>query len=336
MDGGYNFVLLDGDVYLTGERHPLSGMRPLDDPSWQIQFQTDGEYSQWSLVNIGWYWVRPTPTIKEFFLRSQRWWTLNKREWDQSIMNDVRNHMVYSKILEYPKSIVLNPVDYKSTMLFDWPSTFMNESKIDAMNSEGVTVHYTMIYNATKTLVAKQFGQWLDKSYYTSTPWILEPINIAGTKAEILHQIAFSVHIAKLTNRSFKWPSRVKLVCEWNPGANYTPPILVAEFLSVADAVPWVEGTYFRNRQKYTDAEIQWTYHSLNTVLDGNEQSMLSFLEMCQSATSEILTIDFDGLEMWKLTESSSAWDLVREIGVVECVHCPYMIRFSAFDSPLC
>jgi hypothetical protein len=310
-------------------------MRPLSDPSWQIQFQADTDYEQWAKVNIGWYWARPTPAVREYFLRSQRWWNLNKREWDQSIMNEVRKHMIYSHVLEYPKSIVLDPRDYKSTMLFDWPNIYMSESEIDAMNSEGVTVHYTMIFNDTKTLIAKQFGQWLNKSYYNSTPWVLQPINIAGTKAEILDQIAFAVYIAKITNRSFMWPNRVMLECESKLGTKYTPPILLAEFQSVADAVPWVEGTYFRNRQKFTDAEIRRTYYSLDEVLDGGDQSMQLFYNMCQSETLEVLAIDFDGLEMWKLN-LPSVRDIIQEIGIVECIYCAYMARFSAFDSPIC
>ena len=251
-------------------------------------------------------------------------------------MNDVRNHMVWSNVFQYPKTIVLDPRDYKSTMLFDWPDIFMSESKIDAMNSEGVTLHYTMIYNETKILVAKQFGQWFDKLYYTSIPWILQPVNIGGTKAEILDQIAFAVHVAKITNRSFMWPNRVKLECEWRPGSNYTPPILLADFQSVADAVPWVEGMYFRNRQRFTAAELQFAYQSLDQILDGSEKSMLSLFKTCQSETSEVLAIDFDGLEMWKLINLPSAREAIQQQGIVECIECAHMARFSAFDSPVC
>jgi len=332
-------VLLDGDVYLTGMRHPLSGMRPLGDPSWQIQFQTDKEYAQWSKVNIGWYWARPTPAIREFFVRSQRWWNLNKREWDQSIMNDVRHNMVYSNILEYPKTIMLDPRDYRSTMLFDWPDIFMSRSKIDAMNAASVTVHYTMIYNQTKTLLAKQFGQWFDESYYTSAAWILQPINIAGTKTEILDQIAFAVHLARATNRTFMWPNRVKLQCEWASslgGANFTPPILIADFDRVSEVTPWVEGMYFRNRDRFTKAELTRTYLSLNEAVDGSEPTLSSFFQMIRSVNTDVLTLDFDRLEMWKLRNSSSVRDAIRELGIVECVMCAHMERFSYFTSPIC
>jgi hypothetical protein len=311
-------------------------MRPLADPSWHLQFQADKEYAQWAKVNIGWYWARPTPAVREYFLRSQRWWEINKHEWDQSIMNDVRNHMVYSKILEYPKTILLDPLDYKSTMLFDWPAVFMSESKIDAMNEEGVTVHYTMIYNETKTLVAKQFGQWFDESYYTSSPWILQPLNIAGTKAEIIDQIAFAVHLAKITNRSFMFPNRVRLECEWTTGYNYTPPILLADFQSVADAVPWVEGMYFRNRERFTDVEMTWSYHSLDEWVDGSEESMQAFLNMCRSEISEVLVVDFKELELWKVVNLPFARDAIRSLGIVECIECAHMERFSAFESPIC
>ena len=327
--------MLDGDVYLTGTRHPLSGMRPSTDPSWQIQFQSDQDHTQRARVNIGWYWARPTPAVRELFFRCQRWWNLNTDKSDQVIMNDVHKSMVHSNRLEYPKSIVLDPRDYKSTMLVDWPSVYMSELEIDAMNSEGVTVHYTMIYNDTKSLLAKQFGQWVDKSYYTSSPWIVQPINIAGTKAEILDQLAFAVYVAKITDRSFMWPSRVKLECERIPGTKFTPPILLADFQTVANSVPWVEGTYFRNREKFTDVEIQRTHHSIDEVLDGGEQSMRSFFERCRSEWMDVLVIDFDRLEQGKLT-SRSAQEVIRQIGVVECIECAYMAKYSAFESPIC
>ena len=251
-------------------------------------------------------------------------------------MNDVRHNMVYSNILEYPKTIMLDPIDYKSTMLFNWPDIYMSESKIDAMNAEGVTVHYTMVYNDTKTLLAKQFGQWFDGSHYTSNPWILEPINIGGTKREILDQIAFAVHVAKITNRSFMWPNSVRLQCERNHGAaNYTPPILIAEFQSVADAVPWVEGMYFRNRRRFTETELRSTYGPINEALDGSDQSLRSFFDTCRSVDTEVLTIDFDGLELWKLAERS-AQDVIQQMGIVECIMCAHMERFSNFESPVC
>jgi hypothetical protein len=171
-------------------------MHPLEDPRWHIQFQSDYYGGHGSPINIGWYWVRPTPIVREFFVRSQTQWNRNHSKWHQDIMNKVRWRMISEKSLASPASIVLNPIDYRTTMSFDWPATFIDEASIDTVSRDSVMVHYTMIFDLAKELVAKQFGHWLNATYYQKSPKILQTVNIAGTTNETLNQMALAVLLA--------------------------------------------------------------------------------------------------------------------------------------------
>src|SRR5437762_668396 len=133
IDGGYNFLMVDADVYLSGTRHPLAAMRPLEDTSWEIQFQSDNwshQDKQDTFINIGWYWARPTRTVREFFARSLEIWE-KTHKWDQAIMNDVRYDMMQEGSLAFPKIVVLNYSDYETIMLVDWGQIYVNQSRID-------------------------------------------------------------------------------------------------------------------------------------------------------------------------------------------------------------
>jgi hypothetical protein len=85
---GFNFLFLDGDVYLTGSRDPFEDMLPLSDDTWDIQFQSDQKALPTTRVNIGWYFAKSTPATIEFFDRSYRNWTA-KAMWDQEVMNNM-------------------------------------------------------------------------------------------------------------------------------------------------------------------------------------------------------------------------------------------------------
>src|SRR5207248_2462169 len=125
---------------------------------------------------IGWYWARPTRTVREFFARSLEIWE-KTHKWDQAIMNDVRYDMMQEGSLAFPKIVVLNYSDYETIMLVDWGQIYVNQSRIDDWNNKLVALHYTMLFKAMKTTVAKHFGHWFVADYYTSPPQLLQPIN---------------------------------------------------------------------------------------------------------------------------------------------------------------
>ena len=316
-------------------------MVPLDNPEWHIQFQSDQHNLQNSEVNIGWYWARPTSTVRDLFVRSQTWWSQNPTGfWDQRIMNSVRNAMIREESLNFPKSIVLNLTEYKSTMSFDWTEIYTNEPLIDSMNQEGVIVHYTMIFGLTKIVVAKQFGHWMNQTYYTQSPRILRPVNIAGNTNDALDQLAFAVYLSKISNRSFMWPNAIQHTCpQYVNGTKYRPPILIADVQSVDNAVPWVEGTYFRNRQRYTNVPLNSTSILLNAAFEQYTQSTSSFLERFRTPDADVLTIDFGGFDIARWRNSAVVKNGVREAGVTECHDCGLMSHINnlhVFDHVVC
>jgi len=333
VDGGYNFLLIDGDVFLTGTRHPLSGMRPLSDPSWEIQFQSDKSNAQDSLVNIGWYWARPTPAVRQLFVRSLAEWDANTWEWDQHIMNKVRGEMIGEELLDFPKSSVLNLSDYKSTMLYDWTDSFMHGDKIDLMNKEGIMIHYTMMFNLTKTVVARQFGHWLNATYYTKSPKILHPINIQGTTMETFNQLSLAVHLAKVSGRAFMWPNSIMHVCPQYPGGyKDLPSILFADVQSVGDNVAWVEGMYLRNRLRYTKSKLKSSNISIEKMLDSRPRSLDSIIRTCRRTGSDVLNVDFRGLDLKKLRDLAFVRDAIVQSNVQNCTDCQYMWEFGVFN----
>jgi len=270
-------------------------MLPLTNDSWSIQFQSDRSEWQDSNVNIGWYWARPTHATSEFFRRSYEYWTAHPTEWDQEIMNGVRREMIGEGKLDYPRSVVLSLTDYKSTMLFDWPDVYVNETKIDEMNAEGTIVHYTMIFNVAKILVAKQFGHWLNRTYYVQERTFLEPVGIRGTSDEILNQISLAVYLAKTTGRTFMWPTAVNHTsAAYEDGWKLCPPLVIADAESVDENVPWVEGTFYRNRRRYTVEELKTSQIVLRSLRGITFESLL---QMCAGSGADILALDFGGVE---------------------------------------
>jgi hypothetical protein len=307
-------------------------MHPLEDPRWHIQFQSDYYSGYGSPINIGWYWVRPTPIVREFFVRSQTQWNRNHSKWDQDIMNNVLWRMISEESLASPASIVLNLTDYRTTMLFDWPATFIDEASIDTMNRDSVMVHYTMIFDLAKELVAKQFGHWLNATYYQKSPKILQSVNIAGTTNETLNQMALAVHLAKITGRSFMWPNAINHTCyNYTGGWNARPPFVIADIESVAGTVQWVEGTYLRNRKRYTNDTLRSTEISINQVLNLQPNSLATLIERCLSASEDVLIVDFQGIDWKKLGNLASVRDIIQDVGLKKCVKCDAMDKYSHF-----
>ena len=338
MEGGYNFIMLDGDVYLTGHHHPLAKMLPLEDGRWDIQFQSDRHNAQDSEVNIGWYWVRPTPLTREYFRRSQREWLKNVTEWDQQIMNDVRYSMIEHHVLAYPKSVVLHLDVHRATMRFDWGTIFTNETAIDAFNHESVIVHYTMIYGAAKNVVAKQFGHWTNESYYLNPPKILRPINMRGTTQMALDQMALAVHLSKVTERHLMWPMSINHTCpSYLGGWKARAPVLIVDADSVDNATSWVEGTYLRNRDRYNNNKLRQTRFRLADDLNWETHSLDTAIARCREyADYDVLTVDFEGIEEWRVSEWDGVTDLIQSVGIKTCARCAEMQLYSPVEYEVC
>jgi hypothetical protein len=99
---GYNFVFLDGDVYLTGAHDPFSHMLSPSNDTWDIQFQSDNQQRDYEL-NIGWYFAKSTNATIDFFRRSYaRWnntegWNVKVDQYDQKVMNLVGQTMEFEE-----------------------------------------------------------------------------------------------------------------------------------------------------------------------------------------------------------------------------------------------
>lgn len=309
-------------------------MLPLRNSAWSIQFQSDRSEAQDSKVNIGWYWARATPATAEFFRRSYDYWITHPTDWDQEIINGVHREMISEGKLGPPKSVVLNLTAYKSAMFFDWPEVYVNESAIDEMNAKGTMVHYTMIFEVTKLLVAKQFGHWLDEEYYTRRRKLLWPVGVKGNSDEILEQISLAVYLAKTTGRTFMWPTSVNHTCSaYEGGWKLRPPFFIADAQNVDKKVPWVEGTFLHNRQKYTADELKLRRIALR---DFREGPLTSVLSMCQSE-ADILELDFGELdERWRSGLEPEWNSPVKELGISQCRDCWVMAEYSLWTHVVC
>jgi len=312
--------MLDADVYLTGTRHPLSGMRPLADPSWEIQFQCDWwDASQDANVNIGWYWARPTNAVRELFVRSAEIWNKTKN-WDQAIMNDVRSEMVKEGSLTFPKSIVLGHEDYVNAMLVDWRDFYFDQSRVADWNNKHVMVHYTGIFNVLKTVIAKHFGQWFVEDYYTQSPRLLQPINISGTTNQVIEQIALSVHLAKTSGRTFMWPLGVNHTCSLeNPQWWHATTTAVVEARLVEAQISWVEDTYLFNRKRYTEKDLELTTIPFADGSQTLEQAWYSLIEKCQTTVASVVQVDFFQVNTDRLRELPPIRELIEQMGLTTC-----------------
>ena len=265
-------------------------MRPLDDPSWHLQFQSDRYEGQGSYVNIGWYWARPTEITKQFFRRAQTRW-VDKHEWDQGVVNLIRLEMIDEGLLDFPKSIVVSLVQYKATLLFDWEAIFIDTDLIDEMNKVGIIVHYTGIWAERKIFMAKHFGHWNNKTYYAESPLLLQPVNISGTSSEIFQKMVRAANIANLCGRTFMFPF---VVNERLPDSTWRleAPHWTSEIGDIMRVGPWVESTYLRNRRGHNSTEL-----SEETILGPRDiiwnYASQPIVDACVTSKSELLKLDF-------------------------------------------
>jgi Nucleotide-diphospho-sugar transferase len=314
-------VLLDGDVYLTGSRHPLSGMLPLSDPSWGIQFQSDDYDGNNSAVNIGWYWARPLPVVREYFVRAHEFWD-QTREWDQRVMNRVRFEMMSEGSLAYPASVVLKAIDYTSFLLLrNWAEIYVETDLIDQLRSEGVLIHFTGLGSLYKHFMAKHLGLWFSEEYYTRPIRLLQPENVGGTDTEILIQFALATHIAKACSRTFMWPMSVNSLGDVRRGLGRNerkPPIQIVHVQSVANVVPWVEAPYVHNRARYTNDTLTESRIFVDSATFRSANWITQLINRC-ATSADVVKLDFNGVRIADLAAAVGMPDIFRNCGLWGC-----------------
>lgn len=320
-------MLLDGDVYLTGSRHPLSGMLPLSDPTWSIQFQSDDFDGNNSAINIGWYWARPSPVIREYFIRSYKLWN-QTHEWDQRVMNRVRFEMMSEGTLSYPKSIALKVFDYTSFLLLrNWTTIFIDTNLIDQLRSERISIHQTGLGSLYKHFMAKHLGLWFNETYYTRPIRLLQPINLSGSDADMLTQFALSVHLAKASGRTFMWPMYVNSTGQTGI-IERKPPLQIVHVQSVANTVPWVEATYLHNRARYSPRVFTENIISANLPSELRSSWITRLTEDCLSISADVLKVDFAGVDLDQLAMTPGIEDIWIESALWRCWDDQEICRF--------
>lgn len=280
-------------MYLTGNHHPLSAMRPLEDETWDIQFQSDESDDQmWTRIHTGWYWARSSDRARQYFIRClERWEQWHEQE--QWVMNRVRWDMAGEGVLNFPHSVVLSDFDYRNSRLNDWNQVLTNTELIDTTNRDAVLMHYTLIFDALKIYVAKHLGHWLNATYYTHPPLLLRPVGIQGTAIEIRRQMDFAINVAKHCGRTFMFPHLVNQ----NMGNNEWREAVAHWTVNVEDiieTVPWVEATFLHNRRKHTSENI------IEGTMSGDHNkseiaSAQAVFNACLSSDVTLLNLDLSG-----------------------------------------
>ena len=315
LDGGYNFLLIDGDVYLSGTRHPLSKMLQLSDPSWDIQFQTDnwdGDHPD--VVNIGWYWARPRNASRELFLRSQATWD-TYQGWDQNIVNGVIWEMTHEGNVTYNQEVrTLNQSYYTRMDVLPWEAISLDTKLIDRLNSKIVMLHYTGFVHLTKTYLSKHFGHWVNETYYTQSIPLLQPINVSGTGEEILAQITLAIYLARLSGRTFMWPMSVNRTWLETNVTEERPTITVVDDDAVTKAISWVEATYLHNRARYTNVPL--TEQTLSVTIEDfhKEGGILDLERIIQSSLVDLVKVDFGNVSGAEIMKSERLTNVFQEV----------------------
>ncbi|KIW16541.1 hypothetical protein PV08_03729 [Exophiala spinifera] len=249
---GYNFVFLDGDVFLTGSGDPFMDMLPLSDQSWDIQFQDEMDIFR-RIANIGWFFAKASTATKHFFQSSYDRW-LETNAWDQNVMNDIIGEMGDSLKVHY-----LSLSKFRNFINVDWLPFFALENLAAGFVEESPMVHYTCVEKGLKTYFGANFGGYADlDGYYSNPPPLLGMVNVAGSTDAVLQQIAFAVEIAQRTNRTLLWPNSVSLVqrrivdgrSEFYADSSF-PGIRVLDYAQAQkDGIKTVESRYLQNQQR--------------------------------------------------------------------------------------
>jgi hypothetical protein len=291
LENGYDFVFLDGDVYLTGSRDPFLDMLPLSNSTWDIQFQKDFELPSKDL-NIGWYFARASPSTQEFFRQSHDRW-LETREWDQSVMNEIARKMEESSSLNVHR---LELSRFCNFMLEAWEERLFGDEQLAAeFVEESAVVHYTCVEQSVKTYFGANFGGLTDlDDYYSLPPPLLGTANIAGTSEAIRQQLAFALDIAERTGRTIIWPERVSIVQQrvdeetgerqFYSRLNFPGVRVVSLARAQESGIDVVEGRYLQNQQREVEAPPSMPVgvdiaEYLEHIVPGRPESLTDFVQ---------------------------------------------------------
>ena len=299
----YNFVFLDGDVYLTGSRDPFEDMLPLSNDTWDIQFQYDEKSeTPTSNVNIGWYFAKSTLASIEFFHRSYQNWTADP-QWDQYVMNIVLREMEVEE--NSLKVYRLGSPHFQNWMCNDWQTLlFGNDSATAGFIEDASMIHFTCVEQSLKTYFGSNFGGFGDiDEYYSSPPPLLGVANVSGLLESIHAQVAFAAQLATATGRTLIWPDSVNMVqkrIKSNgslPEYEHMPSFPGVRAISYASALQaglnTVEGRYLSNRQAQTNAKpLQEALIDASMfVLEGGPATLESHVSSLKH--TDVVVIDF-------------------------------------------
>ena len=235
--------------------------------SWDIQFQADRNDLK-GLVNIGWFWSRPSTQTLIYYRKSRERW-LKTGAWDQAVMNDVLREIEHHQPIQNHslvlRGIRLDPKYYVNYMLTHWFSALtvrkddtkniynlaeeIRYEKILNESKSTVMWHYTCVEKSLKSFFAKYYGQWMDiDGYYTKKQSFLSPINIGygiNRSDILLSQFLRSIELALMSNRTLIFPDiiYVNRDLRWPGVRTFTVKDLDAANIS------YVEPTFTFNRE---------------------------------------------------------------------------------------
>lgn len=336
-ENGFAFVFLDADVFFTGSRDPFDVMLPLSNNTWDLQFQSDGGTGD---LNIGWYFARPTSATRMFFRLSFAHWIHTKTdEWDQLVMNKVRDGILAKEAaLAAEISTGSNDTSEPSTpplrihmvelkhfrnfmLEMGSPELIGNQTATNEYVTNAAAIHYTCVQHDLKEYFGLSYGGFGDlDGYYSNPPPLLRPIGISGTSDVVHKQVAFALALGKITDRTVAWPDTVNVFQGWDDGTYH----FLQHFPSVK-AVSWpsakaagyavVEGQYLQNRAREglgsLTEEVHWSLKEYvdqaDSALSGNWLKSLTEKLVARKGFS-VVDLDF--------TDVGAEWSRLMDISV--------------------
>lgn len=310
--GGYNFVFLDADVFLTGSRDPFDEMLPLSDNTWDVQFQPDFPPPSLS-VNIGWFFARASSATIEFFERSLARWN-ETQAWDQEVMNEIAWDMEHANHSETNNSsrLRVHRLDmdtFQNFMLAPWAETlFGNDTQAASFINKSVMIHFTCIQQSLKSYMGLNFGCMADvDGYYSNALALLGTVSVSGTSDAIHRQVAFALQVAAMTHRTLIWPDSVSILQRHQDDDTDQPRyVLVPQFPGVM-AVNFdmaenagfslVEGRYLQNRRQYRHDQVHDMTIGVKSLLENGTAQFEGLIANLSSDVVPVLDFEHFGAE---------------------------------------
>jgi hypothetical protein len=126
--------------------------------------------------------------------------------------------------------------------------------------------------------------------------------------------------LAKGSGRAFVWPTAVNHTCpSYGSGWLLRPPVSIVDSESVDREVSWVEGTFVRNRARYTGDELKTKKIGLRELAGVGINGLVW---RCLSR-ADIVVIDFGGVEEGFSERFALEWNTtVTRLGIEICRDC--------------